>query len=304
MSNLETAAVDLLVAIQRLEGRVTTANGELNQLRDNLSAIDDQCDSIWDRLEQQVTSFLEELSEKKGVLHELGRDAAGTLGSAREAVDQAYTAAEGEAEEGRAGIDRLQQGVAAAEPEVTAMLERLQAASRSLQAQLTAAEQELQQATEEARTFIETDAVAALRTMQQEVRDRAQAVCQAVLEECQVPVEEKEIDWSAKLAEVMATVEDAFRDAAGHAERVASFSIEQCQQAFTETLNELGSAAETLEKAMEALVKEAEEAAADATEAANSLDSGVQDTIDALGGASSSVLGALATLAKYSFLVL
>jgi chromosome segregation ATPase len=237
----------------------------------------------------------------KGALHEFGRDGAGTIGGVRDFMNQAYTVAGSHLGEAASSIGSLRERIAGVEPEIATLLQGLESNAQELETELTRVETELEAAAEAARSFIGVEVPQALHRMQEELAQRAAAVQQAISQECQAPVEAAEIDWSTKLAEVMGTMEQTFTSAGEHAQKVAAYSIWKCEEAFKETLGELQQAAEALEKSLGAFREEAEMAKTESTEATNTLDGSVQETIDALGSASSSIVNVLTELAKYGW---
>lgn len=302
MADLETAAGEAIISVRQLEARISDANARLDQLRESsLAAIDAQCDTVWARLEQQVATFINAVHEQQKLVHSLGQDTLGTLGSTRDALNKAYSVAESHVGEASSMISSLREEVAAVEPEITAMLEALQASAQRLEQQLTTADTELEQATQDARQFIGVEVVEALQQMQQEVQRQAVEVRRAVREEAQAPVEEKDIDWAAKLAEVVGSVQEAFEGTAAHAEAVAAFSIGNCQEAFEGTLKELKSAADTVAAAIETYRVDVEEAQRETSAATGTLESEVAETVAALGSASTTIVNVLTELAKYTW---
>jgi chromosome segregation ATPase len=267
MADLETTAGEALVAVRQLEGQITDANARLDQLREgSLDSIEEQCESVWGRLEDQLKAFLQHLHDVEGVLHELGRDAAGTLSGTRDVLSQAYAAAEAHLGEAASGVVALGEQVEAVGPEVASLLQGLEGGAHELETELTRVETELEEAAE-----------------------------------CQGPVEAAEIDWSAKLVEVLGTVEQTFTGAGEHAQKVVAYSLWKCEEAFKETLGELQQAAEVVEKSLDALREEADLGKGEDTQAADAVDGSVQETIAALGTAGSSIAHALTELAKYSW---
>jgi predicted nucleic acid-binding Zn-ribbon protein len=302
MADLETTAGEAIIAVRQLENQIADANARLNQLREGpLDSIEEQCESVWGRLDQQVTGFLQGVEDVKGALHEFGRDGAGTIASVRTTLNEAYTVASSHLGEAASSIGNLRERIAGVEPQITTLQEGLEANAQELETELTRVETELEAAAEAARSFIGVEVPQALHRMQEELAQRAAAVKQAIAQECQAPVEAAEIDWSTKLVEVVGTVEQTFTAAGEHAQKVAAYSIWKCEEAFKETLGELQQAAEALEKSLGAFREEAEMAKTESTEATNTLDGSVQETIDALGSASSSIVNVLTELAKYSW---
>jgi DNA repair exonuclease SbcCD ATPase subunit len=302
MADLETTAPETLVAVRRLEARITEANARLNELRkESLDAVEAQCESAWSDLERRVTTFLQQVADQRAVLHELGRDTQGTMAGAREDLNEAYIAAQSQLQEAASRISRLQEDVAAVEPEVALLLEGLQASAHSLEQQLAAAESELDQAVQATCDFIGTEVAGELRAMQTEIEERAAAVRQTIVEEGQARVEAAEADWDEKLVEVFAMVEAAFIGTADHAEKVTAFSMEACRKAFDEAFQELKAAADTIETVLQAFRQEAEDAQIQSGIGTEALDAAILETIDALGGATSIVESVLVELARYSW---
>lgn len=305
---LETAADELVRKIRSVEGEVETATERLDDLKKQASALGGQIDDAWTELARQVGELMDKAEEERVAIQRNCEEAAqavaqleggarGTRESAASALEQVQASTNTEF----ADAIRLKQ-----EPLDQLVTQAAEDTFESLGERAGEVASELEQALGEARDFLADEVVASLEEMQGQIEERLSAMRETLVEDCGSAIQEAYDDWSAKLDEVVGTVEEKGFDAAqDHAKEVVDYALEQCAQAHEGELERLMQVVQLVEEALDTVKTDVEgrrgSLAEDGKEA---LDDGANETKQALADALEALDQVKQLLASYTFVAM
>jgi DNA anti-recombination protein RmuC len=305
---LETAADELVRKIRSVEGEVETATERLDDLKKQASALGGQIDDAWTELARQVGELMDKAEEERVAIQRNCEEAAqavaqleggarGTRESAASALEQVQASTNTEF----ADAIRLKQ-----EPLDQLVTQAAEDTFESLGERAGEVASELEQALGEARDFLADEVVASLEEMQGQIEERLSAMRETLVEDCGSAIQEAYDDWSAKLDEVVGTVEEKGFDAAqDHAKEVVDYALEQCAQAHEAELERLMQVVQLVEEALDTVKTDVEgrrgSLAEDGKEA---LDDGANETKQALADALEALDQVKQLLASYTFVAM
>src|SRR5262245_21304437 len=194
MADLEGAGEATLNRLKELVEQIEEAHQKFTSLSSNISDVASRVQDHWARLGEQVTSFLEAVGEQQGRLSTEVREAGQALSDLGGAVADAQGEAEGELAGERQGVAAFADQVTADEPTVISLSESVESAFHTLSQQAARVQGQLDETLESARDFLQDQVVGDLQAMQEAIRERGDAVAEA-LSECEETLRESYDDW-------------------------------------------------------------------------------------------------------------
>ena len=303
MANLEVAADELVRKLTSVTDEVNEAHERFATLTGQVAALAGEVDQEWAELVRAAGELVAKAqAEQETLARETGESV------------QALAALEGTAERGEEAVAT---GLEAAENGTKDLAEVIrqhrppvesagEAGERSLQAlgeQAEALGTQLEQVLQEGRDFLTGEVAAELDTLRDAIADRFAEMRTTLVEECGGALQTAYDDWSARLGEVLETIEqEGFQAARENAEEVVGWALSECATAHEEELNRLRDVAEVVQGALRSLEEDLAECATDVgEEGAEALEQALAEAQQALAGMIAALDGCRQEMSSYSF---
>jgi DNA anti-recombination protein RmuC len=165
----------------------------------------------------------------------------------------------------------------------------------------------LEEVLQQAREFLTGGAVSAFETMQSEIADRFDEMRTTLTTECTTALQEAYDDWSAKLDEVLSSVEEeGFSAAQTQAEEVVEWALQEAATGHEQELERLLEVVGVVQEALQTLRDEniGESRTDVGEEGRNALEQALGETEAALQGMIGALDACRQTMSNYSFVQL
>jgi hypothetical protein len=142
-----------------------------------------------------------------------------------------------------------------------------------------------------------------LQDVQEQIEDHVSELRDTLVTECGNALQAAYDDWSAKLDEVLDTIEeDAFDAAKDHVQAVVEYALEKCSEAHAKEFDALVEVVDLVDEALSTMKDEVGECQTDVgQEGKDALDTGLQETEQALASALEALDQVRDLLARYTF---
>jgi hypothetical protein len=241
-----------------------------------------EMDADWTNLNERVGTFLQSLQEDRAKLATDTQNALQGLAELLEALHRAQGEAEQDVVGMRDGLLAFRERIVAATTMVGEWIEALNGTTQALVERAQAMKTEIETALNATQTEVEGSLTPELTTAQSEVETAAQDLDTTLDNDLTPALEARWADWEQKLAEVEAIVEQAFTDAADHLDKVAEYSLEECEKAHTAAFDQIGLLVDDVEAQLVALRDAANQSGTDVTAKKDALETGADETSLAL----------------------
>lgn len=268
MSNLETAADELVLKLGAVDGEIEEAHQRFTSLRERLATLGEQVDADWVELARQVAAVVDKAQEERATLERASQEAEQAVAEAeaglRAAGEQAGALLE--ASEGRASA--LAAHVREHEPRLEDLVDQAaEAPLRALAERAGEVGTELEEALHDARDFLQDEVEPSLQSAREAVEGRFAELRTTLSEECGTALQSAFDDWSQKLDEVRDLVEESgFEAAQAQAREVVDWALAECGRTHQEELERLLAVAAVVHEALEGLREDAAECRTDVGE--------------------------------------
>ena len=304
MATLEDAAEALVVKLRGLDSEIEDSEHRLQELRGQIEGAAHDVEQEWTALTEAVSSFLIQVHEEQDRLDQGSRQALQAAAEAQQAVASAGAEARSEIEQGQARLQAVTQHATALKHPVESLAaEAGEAPAHSLAQRAAQIEQELAQALEEARDFIRNDVVHALEQAVENIRDRSQAVRQALAQEHAQALQAVFDEWQSKVVELEEYVSaQGFAASQQHAHGVVEYALGECRTGLAKHLDEARQVVEVLIGQLQELAAEVRGSGeALVQQAGSELGHGLEAARDAVNDALAALGSTRDRLASYSF---
>jgi uncharacterized protein YukE len=263
VATLDEAADALAVKLQGLDSEIEASEHSLEELRGRIDAATHEVEQEWTGLTEAVSSFLQKVHDEQERLAHQAQETLPATTDAQHALATTGTEARAQIAEGRANLEGLAQHAGGLVPIVESLgKDSGEAPAKSLAERAAQIEQELTQAVDEASHFLRDELVPEIEQAGQEMRERAQALHDALTDEYLASLQTTFDDWESKVDELEAYVAgEGFKTSHEHAQAVVEYAMEECQTAFTHQLDELRQLVQTMAGEVHELVAETQRAA-------------------------------------------
>ena len=307
MANLEVAADELVRKLKAVDDEVEEARQGITRLKGQIDSLGDELDDEWTSVARAVSELVEKAQEELGTLGTEAQETTQAVANLEPMGQSAQEAAEGGLEAAEQGTNAFSDAVNQRGPQIDSAAEAGEQTFQALSQQAEEVSTQLEEVLQQAHDFLTGDVVSAFETMQSEITDRFDEMRTTLTQECTTALQEAYDDWSGRLDEVLATVEEeGFEAAEAQAQEVVDWALTETatghEQELERLLEVVGIVQEALQTLRDESIGESKTDVGD--EGRNALDQAITETETALSGMIGALDAVRQVLSNYSFVQL
>jgi chromosome segregation ATPase len=305
VATLEDAAQELVDMLEALDTECQAAQKTFADHHEDLSDLDGQIASDWNALNEEVTTFLEAVTEQTGLLAQDGQEAASELLALRGETEAAQSGAEGEIVGSRDDLAALAEHLRSLEPSIDAVVASgAEAPFTALRELADDVREQLERAVTEAREFLE-EVAREVEATALAVEERSEELRAHVAEECTATLQTAYDAWAGHVGELEELVKDKLEELPGNAREVVEYAMTECVRHHQEEFDEVLALVPDIERAIGELKETIDETATDiGEEGFGALDRGLGGLGESLTRTTEALDRVKALLASYTFVAL
>jgi hypothetical protein len=305
VATLEDAAQELVDTLEALDAECQAAQKTFADHHQDLSELDGQIASDWNALNEEVTSFLEAVSEQAGLLAQDGQEAENELAALRGEAEAAQSGAEAEIVGSRDDLTALAEHLRALEPSIDAIVASgAEAPFTALRELAEDVREQLERAVAEAREFLE-EVAREVEATAQAVEERSEELRAHVAEECTATLQTAYDAWEGHVEELEELVKGKLEELPENAREVVEYAMTECVKGHEEEIEQVLALVPDVERAIGELKDTIDETATDiGEEGFGALDRGLGGLGESLTRTTEALDRVKALLASYTFVAL